>query len=46
MRFSTGKIAIRPDERWRGGMPVAQRRVVTTLTLPLLAGYGYVGAQA
>ena len=24
-------------------MPAAQRRKVTALTLPLLAGYGYVG---
>jgi hypothetical protein len=43
MRFATGKIAIRTDDRWRTMMPAAQRRKVTALTLPLLAGYGYVG---
>jgi hypothetical protein len=41
MRFSTGRIAIRPDERWRVAMPTSHRRTVTALTLPLLAGYGY-----
>jgi hypothetical protein len=46
LRFATGRIPIRPDERWRTGMPAGQRRVVTALTLPLLAGYGYVGSQA
>jgi Sulfotransferase family len=41
MRFLTGKIAIRRDDRWRTAMPSAQRRTVTALTLPLLARYGY-----
>jgi hypothetical protein len=41
MRFATGKIAIRRDERWRTAMPPGQRRTVTALTLPLLARYGY-----
>jgi hypothetical protein len=41
MRFTTGKIAIRHDERWRTAMPPGQRRTVTALTLPLLARYGY-----
>ena len=45
MRFATGKIPVRPDERWRAGMPKAQRRAVTALTLPLLAGYGYLGGR-
>jgi hypothetical protein len=42
MRFLTGKIPIRQDERWRTAMPAAQRRAVTALTLPLLARYGYM----
>jgi Sulfotransferase family len=42
MRFLAGKIAIRQDERWRTAMPAAQRRIVTALTLPLLARYGYI----
>jgi hypothetical protein len=46
MRFSTGKIAIRADERWRAAMPAAQRRTVTALTLPLLARYGYARRAA
>jgi Sulfotransferase domain len=46
MRFTTGQIAIRRDERWRAGLPKAQRRAVTTMTFPLLAGYGYVGARS
>jgi hypothetical protein len=46
MRFSTGKIPIRGDERWRSAMPRTQLRAVTALTLPLLAGYGYVGARS
>jgi hypothetical protein len=46
MRFTTGKIAIRRDERWRTAMPAAQRRTVTALTLPLLARYGYARRAA
>lgn len=41
MRFSTGRILIRHDERWRGAMRPAQRAAVTAITLPLLARYGY-----
>lgn len=46
MRFTTGKVPISRDDRWRTGMPGAQRRAVTALTLPMLAGYGYLGARA
>jgi hypothetical protein len=46
MRFTTGKIQISRDERWRTGLPKAQQRTVTAITLPLLAGYGYVGAKS
>ena len=42
MRFAAGTIPIRLDERWRTGLPGGQRRAVTALTFPLLAGYGYV----
>jgi Sulfotransferase domain len=41
MRFTTGRVAIRRDERWRTAMPSAQRRTVTALTAPLLAQYRY-----
>ena len=44
MRFTTGQIPIRPDERWRTAMPTGQRRTVTALTMPLLAHYGYARA--
>jgi len=45
MRFATGKIAIRPDERWRADLPAGPRREVTALTSPLLAAYGYLGSR-
>ena len=43
MRFATGKVPIRGDDRWRAVMPGAERRMVTALTLPLLWHYGYLG---
>ena len=46
MRFAAGRIPIKLDEQWRTDMPPAQRRAVTALTLPLLAGYGYLGARS
>lgn len=42
MRFRTGRIPIRSDDRWRDAMRVADRCLVTALTLPLLARYGYL----
>jgi hypothetical protein len=46
MRFTTGKVAIRGDDRWRDAMPDRQRRTVTALTLPLLTRYGYLRRAA
>jgi hypothetical protein len=46
MRFLTGRIAIRGDDRWRAAMPPVQRRTVTAMTLPLLAQYGYARRAA
>ncbi len=46
MRFTSGKIEIRADNRWRTAMPHSQRRAVTALTLPLLSHYGYVRSAA
>jgi len=43
MRFTTGRIPIRHDNKWQAAMPASQRRMVTALTLPLLARYGYTG---
>jgi Sulfotransferase domain len=45
MRFTTGRITISRDERWRTGMPKARQRAVAALTFPLLARYGYLGAR-
>lgn len=45
MRFATGKITIRRDERWRADLPAGPRREVTALTFPLLAAYGYLGSR-
>lgn len=42
MRFVTGEVELRRDERWRARLPAADRRRVTSLTLPLLARYGYL----
>jgi len=44
MRFTTGQVPISRDEKWRTHLPEAQQRVVTALTWPLMAGYGYLGA--
>jgi Sulfotransferase family len=46
MRFTTGQVPIRSDERWRTHLPSAQQRAVTALTWPLMAGYGYLGARS
>lgn len=40
-RFLLGEVAIRPDEQWRGAMAPRDRRLVTAVTAPLLAAYGY-----
>lgn len=41
MRFRTGRVRVRGDETWRAAMPVGRRRLVSALTLPVLARYGY-----
>lgn len=46
MRFTTGRLAISGDDRWRSAMPGTQRRTVTALTFPLLRSYGYLGRPA
>ena len=43
MRFATGSIKLRADEAWRDALPATDRAVVTALTMPLLAWYGYLG---
>jgi hypothetical protein len=41
MRFTTGAITIRADERWREQLPARDRRLVAALTWPLARAYGY-----
>lgn len=45
MRFKTGTIVLREDERWRTVMDRRQQRLVTALAWPLLLRYGYVGRR-
>ena len=42
MRFSAGRTEFRRDDAWRSRLRPAARAVVTALTLPLLARYGYL----
>lgn len=42
MRFTQGRVEIRRDERWREALPARSRRLVTALTSPGLAAYGYL----
>lgn len=41
-RFEHGTMRISADREWRRGMPRAERALVTALTLPALAGAGYL----
>ncbi len=41
MRFRTGRIELRRDDAWRQQLPRRQQRVISALTAPLLARYGY-----
>ena len=42
MRFSAGRIEVRRDDDWRSRLRPDARALVTTLTFPLLARYGYL----
>lgn len=46
MRFETGELSLRKDDTWRTALPARDRRVVTALSGPLLAGYGYLQDDA
>jgi hypothetical protein len=41
VRMRTGPVTLRVDDAWRSGMRPSDRRLVTLLTYPLLARYGY-----
>jgi len=43
VRMRSGPLKLRVDDAWRAAMPAADRRLVTLLTFPLLARYGYAG---
>ena len=42
MRFQTGELRLRADDAWRSRLDPRARRVVSTLTFPMMAGYGYL----
>lgn len=42
MRFRTGPTTLRRDDAWRAQLPRRRRWLVTALTGPLLARYGYL----
>jgi hypothetical protein len=42
VRFAKGEITIHPDTEWRTALAPGSRRVVTLLTWPLLARYGFL----
>lgn len=41
LRFSRGALSISPDGEWRHRMRARDREIVTAMTWPLLARYGY-----
>lgn len=41
MRMANGPVRISLDDAWRREMPDSERRLVTTLTFPMLRAYGY-----
>jgi hypothetical protein len=43
VRMQSGPLKLRVDDAWRAAMPAGDRRLVTALTFPLLARYGYAG---
>lgn len=42
LRFASGSVRIARDDAWQEHLPEASRRLVTTLTFPLLRRYGYL----
>ena len=40
-----GRIPIYPDEAWTEDLPESTRRMVSTLTRPLLGRYGYLDEE-
>lgn len=46
MKFKPGGLQLRLDDAWRQALPPADRRLVTTLTWPLLRRYGYQQSES
>jgi hypothetical protein len=42
MRFRQGLISLASDDTWKERLPSSDRRLVTALSLPALARYGYL----
>jgi hypothetical protein len=40
-RMRSGPLTVRLDDAWRTDLPTRSRRLVSALTAPLLARYGY-----
>jgi hypothetical protein len=45
MRFLSGRVDLAHDQEWRDKLARRQRFLVTTITAPLLARYGYLRAR-
>lgn len=45
MRFKNGRIDLRIDDEWRTKMDPRHRRLVTAITAPMLARYGYLPGE-
>ncbi|MFD0556291.1 sulfotransferase family protein [Stackebrandtia endophytica] len=45
MRFTVGRIPLRHDDAWIDDMASSHRRIVSTLTRPLLGRYGYLSIE-
>ncbi|MGH8878650.1 MAG: sulfotransferase family protein [Stackebrandtia sp.] len=45
MRFTVGRVPLSYDDAWTRDLSPARRRLVSTLTRPLLSKYGYTGAD-
>ena len=41
VRFDRGAIRVRPDQEWVQAQETRDRRMVTAMTAPMLARYGY-----
>jgi hypothetical protein len=43
VKFRTGPIRLRLDDEWQSKMDRRHRAMVTALTWPMIAAYGYLG---